>query len=212
MVHESVSQRSNRGHHIRSTWQWHKTTWTPSIRVLPKPSSLSGPIFQSDTSATTYAIITSHIHIPLLVFALPRVRRSISSLLLLLLLGPPRSSSSTPAGHPLAAGVRLASHPSIHPSMAVAMMHYFFFRRHRRDDDGGGEQDMLLRESFLRRMEEGAAAAAARDQRRSPPTLTPTPRRCYSREAGYRFVRVNQLNRCIQLVIISLRLFFSCST
>ena len=76
MVHESVSQRSNRGHHIRSTWQWHKTTWTPSIRVLPKPSSLSGPIFQSDTSATTYAIITSHIHIPLLVFALPRVRAS----------------------------------------------------------------------------------------------------------------------------------------
>ena len=140
------------------------------------------------------------------------LRRSISSLLLLLLLGPPRSSSSIPAGHPLAAGVRLASHPSIHPSMAVAMMHYFFFRRHRRDDDGGGEQDMLLRESFLRRMEEGAAAAAARDQRRSPPTLTPTPRRCYSREAGYRFVRVNQLNRCIQLVIISLRLFFSCST
>ncbi|BAS75720.1 Os01g0897900 [Oryza sativa Japonica Group] len=73
--------------------------------------------------------------------------------------------------------------------MAVAMMHYFFFRRHRRDDDGGGEQDMLLRESFLRRMEEGAAAAAAGDQRRSPPTLTPTPRRCYSREAGYRSVR-----------------------
>uniref|UniRef100_A0A0E0JS75 Uncharacterized protein n=1 Tax=Oryza punctata TaxID=4537 RepID=A0A0E0JS75_ORYPU len=135
--------------------------------------------------------------------------RDRSHLLLLLLLGPPRSSSSssTPAGHPLAAGVRAS-----YPSMAVVMMH-FFFRQHRRDDDddddddrrpaaptpGGrravtidGERDKL-RKSLLRRMEEGAAAAG--DQRRSPPTPTPTPRRCYSREAVDRFVREGKTSK-----------------